>query len=281
MDNPEGDFTASSSTGPASLAGSAALCYPPRAGRSGAASLRETLLQQGRVGHPPLLLPGSLLFSLRREIETRADRSRLRMQAFSLLRPCRPTHPEPGLAACFGGQEQSCSLVPAQPGQGFTCSSRSSTSSCTNQTWPCLPRAPTSLRSKEGEELHQSWRGWLQVPSSSPLPTRPQHASLPGKRASRERGTASAGTGCARTFRALPSQVLRYPPQSNFLGNSVVAFPSLSPNKYHAKQDEYLLPRPSGMTHFLNQGRCNWALESWTPPKARRFCNNYSKKQKE
>lgn len=70
-------------------------------------------------------------------------------------------------------------------------------------------------------------------------------------------------------------------PQSNFLGNSAVAFPSLSPNKYHAKQDEYLLPRPSSMTHFLNQGRCNWALESWTPPKAERFCNNYSKKQKE
>lgn len=60
-------------------------------------------------------------------------------------------------------------------------------------------------------------------------------------------------------------------PLSNFLGNSAVAFPSLSPNKYHAKQDEYLLPRPSGMTHFLNQGRCNWALESWTPPKAGDF----------
>lgn len=29
LDNPEGDFTASSSTGPARLAGSAALFYPP------------------------------------------------------------------------------------------------------------------------------------------------------------------------------------------------------------------------------------------------------------
>lgn len=87
-----------------------------------------------------------------------------------------------------------------------------------------------------------------------------------------------------RVCKSFPCSALTSPslsPQSNFLGNSAVAFPSLSPNKYHAKQDEYLLPRPSGMTHFLNQGRCNWALESWTPPKAGRFCNNYSKKQKE
>ena len=111
----------------------------------------------------------------------------------------------------------------------------------------------------------------------------PRHVSLGGKQATQARGMwhSFSRHRVRKNFlcSALTSPSLS--PQSNFLGNSAVAFPSLSPNKYHAKQDEYLLPRPSSMTHFLNQGRCNWALESWTPPKAERFCNNYSKKQKE
>lgn len=126
----------------------------------------------------------------------------------------------------------------------------------------------------------------LQIPSMSPVPPWSCRPSTPHL----AEGSSNTGAENVAQLQQAPGvqellcSALTSPslsPQSNFLGNSAVAFPPLSPNKYHAKQDEYLLPRPSSMTHFLNQGRCNWALESWTPPKAERFCNNYSKKQKE
>lgn len=199
MDNPEGDFAASSSTGPASLAGSAALSYPPRAGRSGAASLWETLLQRGWADHPPLLLPGSLLLSLMRETpEEMAAGSGCRFSTCSVS-------PSTRARCVFGEQEQSCSLIQTQPGQGFAWSSGSkpNQTSCSHQP---------SLRGRRG--ARQSWRGQLRVPSSSSLPRPP--ASPAGERASRDRGTASAGTGCARASHALPSQVLRYPPRAIF-----------------------------------------------------------------
>lgn len=199
MDNPEGDFAASSSTGPASLAGSAALSYPPRAGRSGAASLRETLLQRGWVDHPSLLLPGSLLCSLMRETP----------EEMALGFGCRfstcSVSPSTKARCIFGEREQSCSLIQTQPElrEQHVLVRKPNQTSCSHQP---------SLRGRRG--AHQSWRGQLRVPSSSSLPQPP--ASPAGERASRDRGTASAGTGCARASRALPSQVLRYPPRAIF-----------------------------------------------------------------
>lgn len=80
----------------------------------------------------------------------------------------------------FGEQEQSCSLIQTQPGQGFAWSSGSSTSSCTNQT---KPHAPTSLRSEEGKEPTRAGEDSYGSPPHPHFPSR-----LP-----RQQGSGQAG----------------------------------------------------------------------------------------